>query len=128
MKLEIRKIIEIVLKFMNDNREKIIELIVMLYELNEKRLYTNEKLIKKSFAKNILENSINEKLIEKSFIDNFIIQTNIIKRIKTIYLDDKVLKKLMKYKRENLKRIFSNLIKFEFRLKLKNCEIKNNLF
>ena len=39
-----------------------------------------------------------------------------------------MLKKFIKCKRENLKRIFSNLIKFEFRLKLKSCEIKNNLF
>ena len=34
----------------------------------------------------------------------------------------------MKYKRENLKRIFVNFIKFEFRLKLENCEIKKNDF
>ena len=50
------------------------------------------------------------------------------KRIKIVYFDDKMLKKLIKCKRENLKRIFVNFIKFEFRLKLKNCEIKKNLF
>ena len=114
MKFEIRKVIKIVLKFMNDNRKKIIELIVMLYELSEKKIYANEKLIEKSFAKSIFENSINEKLIEKSFIDNLITQTNIIKRIKVIYFNNKMLKKLMKCKRENLKHIFSNFIKFKF--------------
>lgn len=36
------------------------------------------------------------------------------KRIKIVYLDDKLLKKIIKYKRENIKRIFVNLIKLEF--------------
>ena len=72
LKFEIRKIIEIVFKLMNDNQKKVIELIVILYELSEKKFYANEKLIEKSFAKSNFENSIKKKLIEKLFIDNFI--------------------------------------------------------
>ena len=35
LKFKIQKVIEIVLKLINDNQEKIIELIVILYELSE---------------------------------------------------------------------------------------------
>ena len=53
---------------------------------------------------------------------------NIIKRIKIVYFDDKIVKKFIKCKRENLKLIFVNFIKFKIRLKLKNCEIKKIYF
>ena len=47
----------------------------MLYELNEKKLFANEKSNKKSFAKNIFENeSTIEKSKEKSTINSFIFQ------------------------------------------------------
>ena len=64
MKFKIQKVIKIVFKLMNDNRKKVIELIIMLYELSKKRLYANKKLIEKLFAKSNFENSINKKSIE----------------------------------------------------------------
>ena len=65
---------------------------------------------------------------KKSTIDSFMFQFDIIEQIKTTYSNDIILQKIMKNKRNNLKRISTNIIKIEIRLKLENCEIKNELF
>ena len=105
---------------MNENQKKIIILTAMLYELNEKRLFADEKSNEESFVKSVLEN--------ESTVDSFTTQLDIIELIRTIYLDDIILQRIMKSKRERLRRISSNIIKIEVRLELDDCEIKNELF
>ena len=97
--------------------------------MSEKKLFANEKSNEKSSAKRVFEKkSTIEKSKEKSTIDSFMFQFDIIKQIKTTYSNDIILQKIMKNKRNDLKRISTNIIKIEIRLKLKNCEIKNELF
>ena len=124
-----RKAIELVFKLMNENRKNTATLAIMIYELSEKRFYAKKKLNEKSFAKKNLENdAFNEKSKEKSLNDNLTIQSNIMKRIEAIYFDDVILQRIMKNKRNEQKRISINITKIEIKLKLKNCEIKKNLF
>ena len=94
--------------------------------MSEKNLYANEKSMIESSAKKILENdSKNEKSMIKSFSDRFIAHSDIMIRIVTIYSENDTFQKIMQIKRDELKRILANIIKSEIRLKLKNCEIKN---
>ena len=92
----------------------------MLYELSEEKLFANEKSNEESFVKSILEN--------ESTIDSFTTQLDIVKLIKTTYFDDIILQRIIKSKRERLRRISSNIIKIEIRLELNDCEIKDELF
>ena len=127
LKFEIRKAIEMISTFMNEREETVTSLTVMLYELSEKKLETNEKSTVESFAKRHLENDlIKEKSIEKSFIDIFIVQSNIMTRIIVAYFNDDNLQRVIEIKRQNFKRIFANIIKIEIRLKLNDCEIRKN--
>ena len=66
-----------------------------MYDLIEKKVFANEKLIEKSFASNF-EISINEKLIEKLFVEKFIDQLNIMQQILIIYSQDDVFQRVMK--------------------------------
>ena len=100
---EIRNVINLASLLMNENQEKIIILTIMLYELNEKRLFANEKSNEKSFAKNDFEKKSKiEKLKEKSTIDSFMSQFDIIELIKIIYSNDIILQKIIKSKRNEL--------------------------
>ena len=49
-------------------------------------------------------------------------------RIKLIYLNDIILQRIMKIKRENFKRISIDIIKNEIKFELEDCEIKKNFF
>ena len=101
----------------------------MLYELSEKKLFANEKSDEESFAKDILEKKSKiEKSEEKSTIDSLMSQFDIVKLIRTIYSNDIILQKIMKSKRNELRRISINIIKIEVRLKLNDCEIRDDLF
>ena len=114
---------------MNENQENVITLATMLYELSEKKLFANEKSDEKSSAKRVLEKrSAVEKSEKESTIDSFTFQFDIVKQIRTTYLDDIILQRIMKSKRSDLRRISTDIIKIEVRLKLEDCEIKNELF
>ena len=129
LKTKIRNVINFASLLMNENQKNIIILAIMLYELNEKKFCANEKSNEKSFTKRVFEKkSTIEKSKKKSTIDSFMSQFDIIKQIKTTYFDNIILQKKMKSKRIDLKRISTNIIKIEIRLKLENCEIKNELF
>ena len=92
----------------------------MLYELSEERLFADEKSDEKSSVESIFEN--------ESTVDSLTTQLDIIELIRTTYFNDIILQKIMKSKREKLRRISSNIIKIEVRFELDDCEIKNELF
>ena len=126
---EIRNAINFAFLLMNENQKNVIILAIMLYELSEKKFFADEKSDEKSSAKRVFEKkSTVEKSKEKSAIDSFTSQFDIVEQIKAAYFDDIILQKIMKSKRSDLKRISTNIIKIEIRLKLENCEIKNELF
>ena len=127
LKLEIRKTIEMTSTFMNEREKTIASLIVMLYELNEKKFETDEKSTIESFAKKHFENDlIKKKSIKKFFIDIFIVQSDIMTRIIVVYFNDDNFQRVIEIKRQNFRRIFANIIKIEIRLKLNDCEIRKN--
>ena len=51
-----------------------------------------------------------------------------IERIRQIYLDNEIFQYIIKIKKINFKRISTNLTKKNVKLKLKNCEISDELF
>ena len=53
---KVRNVINFASLLMNENQKKIIILTIMLYELNEKKLFANEKSNEKSSVKSIFEN------------------------------------------------------------------------
>ena len=99
-----------------------------MYDLNEKKS-TVEKSIEK-LTTDDAENEKNEQEINEELLvdDDFNAQSNIMKLIKTIYLDDVIFQRFMKIKRLNKKRVFLNITKVEVKLKFVRCEIRNNLF
>ena len=126
---KVRNAIKLTSLLMNENQKKIIILATMLYELSEKRLFANEKSDEKSSAKRVFEKkSTIEKSKKELTIDSFMSQFDIVEQIRATYSDDIILQKIIKSKRNDLKRISTNIIKIEIRLKLENCEIKNELF
>ena len=72
----IKKVIKMTLDLMNEREKSVIQIIIMMYNLIEKKVFANEKSIEKSFANNF-ETSINEKSIEKLSIEKLIDQLNI---------------------------------------------------
>ena len=124
--LEMRKIIEMTLDLMNEREENVTRIITMMYDLIEKNVLANEKSIEESFASNF-ETLIDEKSIEELFVEKLIDQSNIMQQIlKTYFLND-VLQRVMKVKRFDHRKISIDLVRKELKLKLKNCEIKENL-
>ena len=113
---------------MNENEKNTIELIVMLYELNEENFFANKKSIEKSLVEENFENShFNEKSIEKSLKKNFIVQTDFVARIKIVYSDDVIFQKIIQSKRKNRRRIFKNITKSKMRFELDDCNIINEM-
>ena len=126
---KVRNVINLASLLMNESQEEIIILTIILYELNEERFFANEKSNEESSAKDVFEKKLKvEKTKEKSTIDSFMFQFDIVKLIKTIYSNDIILQRIMKNKRNELRRISINIIKIEIRLKLNDCEIKDDLF
>ena len=117
---EVRNAINLASLLMNEGQKKIIILTVMLYELSEERLFANEKSDEESSVKSILEN--------ESTADSITAQLDIVELIRTTYFDDIILQRIMKSKRERLRRISSDIIKIEVRFELDDCEIKDELF
>ena len=145
----VRVVIVVVSKFINEIEKSSINLIAMIYDLSEKKLEIDETMIV-TFA-NIVENSIDiaskdtiivDFIFDNEFANNALVhesstinafevdasQMNLMNRIKQIYLDDVILQRIMKAKRENLRRISINIIKKEVKLELDDYEIKNDLF
>ena len=122
-----RKVIKMTLDLMNEREKSVIRIAIMMYDLIEKEVFANEKSIEKSFASN-LETSINEKSIEKLLVEKFIDQSNIMQQILKTYFQDDVFQRVMKAKRSNQRKISIDLVRKELKLKLKDCEIKENLF
>ena len=121
-----RKVIEMTLDLMNEREKNVTRITIMMYDLIEKNVLANEKSIEKSFASNF-EASINEKSIEKLFVKKLIDQSNIIQQILKTYSLDDVFQRVMKVKRFDYQKILIDLIRKKLKLKLKNCEIKENL-
>ena len=126
---KIKNEIKLTFMLMNENEKNVVTLIVMIYELNEEKSFANEKLIEKSFVKNIFENfSFNEKLFEKSSKKNITFQSNFMKRIKVAYLNDIIFQKIMQNKRNDHRRVLKNVTKTKIKLEFNDCTITNNLF
>ena len=129
LKSKVKKIIVVAFALMNENKETIISLVAMMYELSEKKLYASEKSVEKSFASEFFEvNLSSEKSLEKSLDDQLITQSDIMQRIEIVYSSDVTLQRIMKIKRNDLRRVFSNIIKKDVRLELGDCEIRNEFF
>ena len=103
---KIRNAIDMTTMFMNEKRQNVITFAIILYVLNEKKFYAK-----------------NDEIASKKNDS----QSNIMKRIKTTYFENVTFQKIMQNKRDERKKIFSNITKNEVRLKLKNCQIKNEL-
>ena len=123
--LEIRKVIEMTFDLMNEREKNLTRITIMMYDLIEKNVLANEKSIEKSFASNF-ETSTNEKSIEKLFVEKFIDQSNIMQQILKAYFLNDVFQRVIKVKRFDHRKISIDLIRKEFNLKLKNCDIKEN--
>ena len=109
----------------NEREKTRASLAIMLYDLSEKRLETNEKSTIESIAEKHLKNdSIEKKSIEESLIDIFIVQSNIMTRIIAVYFNDENLQRVIEIKRQEFRRIFVDIIKTEIPLKLDDCEIR----
>ena len=142
---DVRVVIVVVSKLMNEIEKSSMNLISMIYDLSEKEL---DRIMTTTLA-NILENSIdvafesttivdftiefeNNELINNASTINALksdaSQTKLMNRIRQIYLNDIILQRIMKAKREDFKRISIDITKNEVKLELENCEIKKNLF
>ena len=93
-----------------------------MYDLNEKKLVV-EDFIKRT-EKNIRNESNDQRINEKS-LDT---QSKIMKLIRAAYSNDVILQWLMKIKKFEKRRMSMNIIKANVKLKLKRCEIWNDLF
>ena len=125
---------------MNEIEKNLMNLISIIYDLNEKKF--NE--IMTTTLANIIENSLNIafdtiivdftiELANNEFVnDAFAInasktktsQTKLMNRIRQIYFNDVISQRIMKVKRENFKRILTNIIKKKIKVELENCDIK----
>ena len=72
-----KKVIKMTFDLINEREKNVIKITIITYDLIEKEMFANEKLIEKSFASN-LETLINEKSIKELFVEKFINQSNII--------------------------------------------------
>ena len=124
----VRKAIEVAFALMNGSKKIVTTLAVMLYELSEENLYADEKSMIESSAENALENdSKSEKSMKESLSDRLTDHSDIMVRIVAIYSDDDILQRIIQVKREKLRRVLADIVKSEVCLKLRDCEIKNEL-
>ena len=145
----VRVVIVVVSKFMNEIEKSLMNLISIIYDLNEKKF---NKIMITTFA-NIIENLIdivfdiiivnvtiefaNNEFVNDAFVNdafainafkNETFQTKLINRIRQIYLNDIILQRIMKIKKNIFKRISTNIIKKRIKFELENCEIEKNFF
>ena len=141
----VRVVIVVVSKLMNEIEKNSMNLISMIYDLSEEEL---DKTMTTTFA-NIIESSIDVafenttivdftiEIVNNEFVndastinafENDTSQTKLMNRIKQIYFNNITLQRIMKAKRENFKRISFDIIKNEIKFEFENCEIKKNLF
>ena len=122
---DVRRVVELTSMLLNEFEKNIAWLVALIYDLNEEKL-VDVKIIEKSSTKRVLiendEQNVNEKL------DEFNVQLEIMKLIKAIYFDDIILQRLMKTKRLEKRKISINITKAKIKLKLKRCEIRDDLF
>ena len=80
--------------FLDDVFLTIYNLIIMIYDLNERRV-DGEKLLKKSLS------NISKSFIEKSLksINDFIIKSNIIMKVKDLYKNDEIFQRIINAKK-----------------------------
>ena len=125
----VRNAISLASLLMDESQEEITILATMLYELSEEKLFAGEKSDEESFAEDVFgEESRAEKSEEESAVDSFMSQFDIVELIRTAYSDDIILQRIMKSKRNGLRRISIDIIKIEVRLELDDCEIRDDLF
>ena len=99
----------------------------MLYDLSEEDSLEKQKNDEKS-STNDLEKNNEREIDEELLLDTFNDQSNIMKLIRAIYLDDIILQRVMKIKRESKRQMSMNITRIELKLKLEECEIKDDLF
>ena len=118
-------------------------LAIIFYNLNKKNLEkiktTTIALVdvldvkKQIFEILIVANSIVDDLVSKNFSQKNVLKINIylenlIELIRQTYYNNEIFQRIIKIKRTNLRYILANLIKKNVKLKLKNCEISDELF
>ena len=99
----------------------------MLYHLNEENSSAKKKVIDE-FEANVLEKKRKREIVEKSLSDIFDVKFDIMTLIRTEYSKNIIFQRIIKVKRENKRQILVDIIKTDFKLKLDNCNIKNDLF
>ena len=127
LKKDVRIAINLVVTLLNESRKRVVRLVVMLYDLSEKKSFAKREVNDESFA-NTFQRDEEREVDEKSILDSLDNQLNIMTRIRAIYLDDVVLQRIVKIKRESKRRISMNITRIELKLELIDCKIKNNLF
>ena len=127
LKSGVRKAIEMTLALMDEREETVASLAVMLYDLSEEGLETDEESTVESPAERHLgDDSIEGESIEESSIDTSTAQPDIMARIIAAYSNDDNLQRVIEVKRQELRRISADIIKTEIRLKFDDCEIRKN--
>ena len=121
---KVKKTIKITLKFINEKHEKIATLTVIIYKLNEKKLYTKKKLNNDT----LINKSQLEKNSKKNFANSNFNKLNVINKIKIVYLNNVILQRIIKNKQKKHKYISTNITKTKIKLKLNDCELKNDIF
>ena len=128
----VRVAIATISKLINKTKKSLINLAIILYNLSKKNLekfkITTITLVdvfdlkKQVFEILVVANSIVDDFILKNIFEKNVSKINIylenlIERIRQVYFDNEI-----------FKRISTNLIKKNVKLKLENCEINNELF
>ena len=124
---KIRKVVELISMLLNESEKNVAWLIALIYDLNEKE-FVDEKFIEKSSTERIQNENEKQKVNEELLVDEFDVQFEIMKLIRAIYFDDIIFQRLMKIKKFERRKISINITKAKIKLKLKRCEIRDDLF
>ena len=75
-----------------------------------------------------LNEDVEQKVNKKLLVDELDVQSKIIKLIREVYSENVIFQRLIKVKRLKKRRVSVDIIKIEVKLKLKRCEIRDDLF
>ena len=143
MNKSVRVAIITISKLINKAKKSLVNLATILYNLSKKNLEKIEIATivladvldakKQTFeilvvANSIVDDFISKNLFQKNVSKINIYSKNLIELIRQIYHDNEIFQRIIKIKKTNLKYISTNLIKKNVKLKLKNCEISDELF
>ena len=120
-----RNAIKLVFILMNEILKNFVNLIVMIYDLNEKKLLENDKSMQ-NHSRLLLRKYQTKRNYAKFSIEFLIAQSKFMKRILATYLEDIVLQRIMKVKTKKQRRSSIDFTRKEYKFELNDCEIKND--